>query len=127
MFEVKVLDVSKKIMYIKWSGMVEPEEVREATNRITELLKGFPSSGFDVLVEMVDVTVMKQDTREELVKHQEWLKEAGMKRAAVVVEGAVAKMQLKRTAKQSNHSEEYHFNSYDEAFHFLKDEAKVHI
>ncbi|PYZ91688.1 hypothetical protein CR194_18855 [Salipaludibacillus keqinensis] len=69
---------------------------------------------------MKEVTVLFPETQKEIVKHQAWLLEMGMQRAAVVVSGSIAKMQLKRTAKESNHSKEFHFSSQEEALEFLK-------
>ncbi|WP_027964997.1 STAS/SEC14 domain-containing protein [Halalkalibacillus halophilus] len=119
MYEVKLFDRSKRIVKISWIGNVQPEEVRQANEELDTIIKQFRGKPFDVMVNMKEVKVMIQDTQKELVKHQEWLLEQGMNRAAVVVEGNLAKMQLKRTAKESEHSNEFHFNSDEEAHDFL--------
>ncbi|WP_078551850.1 STAS/SEC14 domain-containing protein [Bacillus alkalicellulosilyticus] len=120
MWNVDVLNKEKKIISIEWSGKVTPEEVLEANAKLKEGITSLPSKGFDVIVNMSDVTVLIQETQKELVKHQAWLLEMGMKRAAVVVNGAVAKMQLKRTARESSHDNEYHFETPEEALQFLE-------
>jgi hypothetical protein len=47
---------------------------------------------------MSNVKVFLPETQARMVEHQRALKAAGMKRAAVVAPGNIAKMQMKRTA-----------------------------
>ncbi|MNJ01879.1 hypothetical protein D3C73_1616520 [compost metagenome] len=47
------------------------------------------------------------------------LTQLGMKRASVAVGGAIAKMQLNRISKDSNHQTEFQWETYDEALAFL--------
>lgn len=119
MHEVKLIDASKKIIQISWIGKVSPEDIQEANTKIDKFVNELKASSFDLIVDMTDITVLLQDTQKELVKHQEWLLEKGMQRAAVVTNSAIAKMQLKRTAKESSHQKEFHFETYDEAAAFL--------
>ncbi|MDG5786756.1 hypothetical protein QA612_04575 [Evansella sp. AB-P1] len=119
MHDVKLLDKEKKILLIKWIGMVEPNEILEANTKLKESIESFSSPGFDLLVDMTNVKVMKQDTRDELVKHQQMLLTLGMNRAAVVVQGALAKMQLNRTTRESKHEREFHFDTYEQAYKYL--------
>ncbi|WP_280771158.1 STAS/SEC14 domain-containing protein [Salipaludibacillus daqingensis] len=119
MHEVKVINKQHKIIGISWIGKVTPEDIHEANGKLAELIKPYQSKGFDVLVDMNEITVLFPETQKELVLHQEWLIESGMQRAAVVVSSSIAKMQLKRTAKQSNHETELHFNNQSEALDFL--------
>ena len=120
MYEVKIIDKSKKIVGISWIGKVTPDDVRQANDKLAVIMKELASEQFDVLVNMSEITVLLQDTQKEIVKHQEWLLQNGMQRAAVIVSSTIAKMQLKRTAKESEHSNEYHFQSETEALEFLR-------
>ncbi|WP_026691706.1 hypothetical protein [Alteribacter aurantiacus] len=124
MWDVKIVDTSKKVILLKWAGMVRPKEVGEANKKLAECIDQL-GEGFDMIVDMAELKVWTPETQQEIVKHQQWLISAGLGKAAVVVNGAIAKMQLKRTAKESNHSNEHHFTSFDEAMAFLQKEAVV--
>lgn len=60
-----------------------------------------------------------QDTKGKIVEHQKLLAQWGMKRASVAVGGAIAKMQLNRISKESQHQTEFQWETYDEALAFL--------
>ncbi|WP_416147968.1 STAS/SEC14 domain-containing protein [Salipaludibacillus sp. HK11] len=117
MHEVKMIDKQNKVIGVSWIGKVSPEDIREANEKLEVLIK--PLNQFDVLVDMNEITVLLPETQKELVKHQEWLLKSGMQRAAVVVSSNIAKMQLKRTAKESSHAKELHFESQKEALEYL--------
>ncbi|QLG37358.1 hypothetical protein HW560_03865 [Paenibacillus sp. E222] len=54
-----------------------------------------------------------------MVEHQKLLAQWGMKRASVAVGGAIAKMQLNRISKESQHQTEFQWETYDDALAFL--------
>jgi len=114
-----MIDKQNKFIGVDWIGKVTPEDIQEANDKLALLIKTFRNQAFDVLVDMNEITVLFPETQKELVKHQEWLLENGMQRAAVVVSSNIAKMQLKRTAKQSNHGKELHFESREVALDYL--------
>ncbi|MBM7095461.1 MULTISPECIES: hypothetical protein [Alteribacter] len=124
MWDVKIVDTKNHIIYLKWAGLVKPREVGEANNKLAECIDQL-GSRFDMVVDMAELKVWTPETQQEIVKHQQWLIGAGLGKAAVVVNGAIAKMQLKRTAKESSHSNEHHFTSYEDAMAFLQKEAVV--
>jgi len=107
-----MIDKQNKFIGVDWIGKVTPEDIQEANDKLALLIKTFRNQAFDVLVDMNEITVLFPETQKELVKHQEWLLENGMQRAAVVVSSNIAKMQLKRTAKQSNHGKIQFFQSF---------------
>ena len=117
MHEVKIINASKKIIQISWIGKVSPEDIQQANTKIDKFVNELKATSFDLIVDMTDITVLLQE--KELVKHQEWLLAKAMGRAAVITNSAIAKMQLKRTAKESSHQKEFHFKTYDDATAFL--------
>ncbi|WP_342553824.1 hypothetical protein [Paenibacillus sp. FSL R7-0652] len=115
---VRRLDSTKPIIEITWEGIVSPEQV-EQTNAEIEIIAPQLGDSFDVLVDMVHMKAFPQDTKDKIVEHQKLLKDLGMKRASVAVGGAIAKMQLNRISKESEHQTEYQWETYDEALAFL--------
>lgn len=115
---VKRLDSTKPIIEITWEGIVSPEQVDQVNAEIEKIA---PQLGqpFDVLVDMIHMKAFPQDTKEKMVEHQKRLKDLGMKRASVAVGGAIAKMQLNRISKESEHQTEFQWETYDEALAFL--------
>ncbi|MCI3927025.1 hypothetical protein MO973_43325 [Paenibacillus sp. TRM 82003] len=114
----KLLDENRRIIEIVWEGIVKPEDVEETTRAIEAVVPKL-GSRFDVLVDMRNLKAFPQDTKQALVEHQRLLKEWGMQRASVAVGGAIAKMQLNRVAKESDHQTEFQWETYEEAKDFL--------
>ncbi|OAX45508.1 MULTISPECIES: STAS/SEC14 domain-containing protein [unclassified Paenibacillus] len=115
---VKRLDSPKPIIEIVWEGMVSPEQVEQTNTEIKKIAEQLGNS-FDVLVDMRNMKAFPQDTKEKMVEHQKLLAQWGMKRASVAVGGAIAKMQLNRISKESQHQTEFQWETYDEALAFL--------
>ncbi|MCG7380988.1 hypothetical protein MH215_28835 [Paenibacillus sp. ACRSA] len=115
---VRLLDSDTPILEIIWDGIVTPEQVEQANIQIQQLSNSLGDS-FDVLVDMRNMKAFPQDTKEKIVEHQKMLTQLGMKRASVAVGGAIAKMQLNRISKDSNHQTEFQWETYDEALAFL--------
>lgn len=124
---VQILDRQHRIIEIVWKGIVSPEEVLEK-NRLIEGYAKELGSKFSVLVDMRDLKAFPQDTKLELVKHQQLIASWGMTRASVAVGSAIAKMQLNRVAKESGHQTEFQWETYEEALQFLKtSEGRVSV
>ncbi|MFJ2048197.1 hypothetical protein ACIOBL_31895 [Paenibacillus taichungensis] len=115
---VKRLDSPKPIIEIVWEGIVSPEQVEQTNTEIKKIAEQLGNS-FDVLVDMRNMKAFPQDTKEKIVEHQKLLAQWGMKRASVAVGGAIAKMQLNRISKESQHQTEFQWETYDEALAFL--------
>lgn len=115
---VRLLDSDTSILEIIWDGIVTPEQVEQVNIQIQQLSKSLGNS-FDVLVDMRNMKAFPQDTKDKIVEHQKMLTQMGMKRASVAVGGAIAKMQLNRISKDSNHQTEFQWETYDEALAFL--------
>lgn len=115
---VKRLESAKPIIEIKWEGIVSPEQVDQVNAEIEKIAPQLGDT-FDVLVDMIHMKAFPQDTKEKMVEHQKRLKVLGMKRASVAVGGAIAKMQLNRISKESEHQTEFQWETYDEALAFL--------
>ncbi|MFS0785155.1 STAS/SEC14 domain-containing protein [Shouchella sp. 1P09AA] len=120
MYEVTLEDKEHAIIGVKWESHLTPEAIHQANEEIDELLKKHEFTRFHLIVNMRDVVVFKPETQKEIVAHQEWLMRKGMDQAAVVVKSNVARLQLKRTAKEASHDTETHFTEKDEALDFLK-------
>ncbi|MGF6358245.1 phospholipid N-methyltransferase [Paenibacillus sp. 4624] len=115
---VKRLDSTKPIIEITWEGIVSPEQVDQVNAEIEKIAPQLGNT-FDVIVNMIHMKAFPQDTKEKMVEHQKRLKDLGMKRASVAVGGAIAKMQLNRISKESEHQTEFQWETYDEALAFL--------
>ncbi|MDN4605767.1 STAS/SEC14 domain-containing protein [Paenibacillus sp. F6_3S_P_1C] len=115
---VKRLDSPQPIIEIVWEGMVSPEQVEQTNNEIKKIADQLGNS-FDLLVDMRNMKAFPQDTKEKMVEHQKLLAQWGMKRASVAVGGAIAKMQLNRISKESQHQTEFQWETIDEALAFL--------
>ncbi|KAA8787800.1 hypothetical protein EC604_28665 [Paenibacillus amylolyticus] len=115
---VKRLDSTKPIIEITWEGIVSPEQVDQVNAEIEKIAPQLGNT-FDVIVNMIHMKAFPQDTKDKMVEHQKRLKDLGMKRASVAVGGAIAKMQLNRISKESEHQTEFQWETYDEALAFL--------
>ena len=120
MWEVKIVDRNKKIIGLKWSGNVKKEEVAEANQQLEKCINELQADSFDLIVEMDNMMAFSKETQQEIVEQQKWVIGKGMKRAAVVVDKATTKMQLRRTSKESNNTNEHFFSSYEDALSFLQ-------
>lgn len=119
MSSTKILDKANKIIEIVWDQKARPDDFDRITREI-EIFSKDMGGKFDVVVDMRSVKAFLPESQAKLVEHQKELLILGMQRAAVIVEGAIAKMQLNRSAMQSEHTSESHWNSYEEALNFLK-------
>jgi len=121
MSSTKILDKANKIIEIVWDQKARPEDF----DRITKEIETFSidlGGKFDVVVDMRNVKAFLPESQAKLVEHQKDLLTFGMQRAAVIIEGAmITKIQLNRSARQSEHTLESHWNSYEEALAFLKE------
>lgn len=115
---VRRLDSKEPIIEIIWDGMVSPEEVEQTNREIQHIAQQLDHS-FDVLVDMRNMKAFSQETKEKIVEHQKLLTQWGMRRASVAVGSAIAKMQLNRISKESEHQTEFQWETYDEALAFL--------
>ncbi|WP_169891037.1 STAS/SEC14 domain-containing protein [Litchfieldia alkalitelluris] len=127
MYKLEVIDQNLRIFGLAWLGKVSPEEVQEVNDKLASYLTELNIDEFDLLVDMSEITVLLPATQKEIVKHQEWLLQNGMQRAAVVVNSSIAKLQLKRTARESNHAKEFHFDTVKQALGFLKEVQTLKI
>ncbi|MCD1260094.1 hypothetical protein B5M42_014865 [Paenibacillus athensensis] len=115
----KIVDRPHRIVEIVWDPKATPDDF----DRITRQIEGFSrelGGVFDVIVDMRTVKAFLPESQAKLVEHQKALLQCGMRRAAVIVAGAITKIQLNRTAKQSEHTTESHWDNYEDALQFLK-------
>lgn len=119
MSSTKILDKTNKIIEIVWDQKAKPDDFDRITSEI-EMFSKDMGGKFDVVVDMRSVKAFLPESQAKLVEHQKELLTLGMQRAAVIVEGAITKIQLNRSARQSEHTSESHWNSYEEALAFLK-------
>ncbi|MFC5527905.1 hypothetical protein [Cohnella yongneupensis] len=115
----RIIDRPARIVEIVWAYAATPDDfdrINDEIKRFSEELGG----SFDVLVDMRTVKAFKPELQAKLVEHQKAIKLYGMKRAAVVTAGSIARLQLNRTAKQSEHTTETQWDDYAEALAFLK-------
>lgn len=122
MSSTKILDQNHRIIEIVWEQQAQPEDFDHITSQIERFALQLGGT-FDVLVDMRKVKAFIPESQVKLVEHQKELLKFGMQRAAVIVDGVITKMQLNRSARQSQHSTESHWNSYEEALAFLKESS----
>ncbi|MFB4212725.1 hypothetical protein ACE1TH_12515 [Shouchella sp. JSM 1781072] len=125
MYQVTLEDKEHRIIGVKWESNLTPEAINQANEEINQLVQTHKFNRFHLIVNMRDVVVFKPETQKAIVAHQEWLMRRGMVQAAVVVKSNVAKLQLKRTAKEAKHNTETHFINTEEALSFLKQHVGV--
>ncbi|WP_020618968.1 hypothetical protein [Paenibacillus daejeonensis] len=116
----RLFDKENKIIEIVWYQSAQPQDFDRVTGEIETLSRDL-GGAFDVLVDMREVQAFSPESQVKLVEHQKSILSFGMQRAAVVVTGAISKLQLKRSARQSEHTTESHWNNYDDAVAFLKE------
>ena len=115
----RLFDKENKIIEIVWYQNAQPQDFDRVNSEIEKLSRDL-GGAFDVLVDMREVQAFSPDSQVKLVEHQKSILGFGMQRAAVVVTGAISKLQLTRSARQSEHTTESHWNNYDEAVAYLK-------
>ena len=120
MWSVQVINPQRKILGLSWSGLVQPHEVAEANASLEAHIRRLPTPGFDLLVDMLELLAWPPETQKEIVVHQRWLLQRGMRRAAVVTSSMLTRMQLNRTARESDHRTEKQFDTVGDALFFLE-------
>jgi len=116
----RILDRDRKIIELVWTGRETPADIEAVNMELLDWTSRL-GRGFDLLVDMRSVTAWSQETKEALVTHQQFLLRWGMRRAAVVVASAVARLQLNGVKKLSDNDRETQWGSYEEALTFLKE------
>ncbi|PZD95965.1 hypothetical protein DNH61_11060 [Paenibacillus sambharensis] len=119
MSTTRILDKTDRVIEIVWEQKASPDDFDRITGEVKRFSKEL-GGRFNVLVDMRSVKAFLPESQAKLVEHQKDLLSFGMQRAAVVVQGAIAKMQLNRSSKQSENAVESHWDSYEEALAFLK-------
>lgn len=119
MSSANIFDRTAEIIEIVWDAKANSEDFDRVTREVQTFAQELGGS-FDVIVDMRTVKAFMPESQAKLVEHQKALKDFGMRRAAVIVAGAIAKIQLNRTARESLHNTETHWESYEEALTFLK-------
>ncbi|MCR8659417.1 hypothetical protein [Paenibacillus endoradicis] len=119
MSSTKILDMDNNIIEIVWDQKARPDDFDRVTREIEKFSKDMGGK-FDVVVDMRSVKAFLPESQAKLVEHQKELLTLGMQRAAVIVEGAIAKIQLNRSTRQSEHTTESHWSSYEDALNFLR-------
>lgn len=119
MSSANILDRTAGIIEIVWDAKANSQDFDRVTRDVQTFAQELGGS-FDVIVDMRTVKAFMPESQAKLVEHQKALTDFGMRRAAVIVAGTIAKMQLKRTTRESLHTTETHWESYEEALTFLK-------
>lgn len=119
MSSARILDRTAGIIEIVWDPQAKPEDFDRVTREVQTFAQELGGS-FDVIVDMRTVKAFMPESQAKLVEQQKALTDCGMRRAAVIVASTIAKMQLKRTTRESLHTTETHWESYEEALTFLK-------
>ncbi|WJH36921.1 hypothetical protein N6H14_15225 [Paenibacillus sp. CC-CFT747] len=120
--QARLMDTSKRIVEIVWTQETTPDDINRVTEQIRSMAEKI-GSPIKYIVDMRTVKAFRPDSQLALVEHQKELTTIGMSHAAVIVEGTIAKLQLKRSAKSAGNPVESHWNSYEEALHFLTSEG----
>ncbi|GEM_PF-2367063 len=117
---INLSDLEHHIIQVKWFPTATPEEIAQVTADIASVIQGNQWSYFYLLVDMRAVKAFAPPSQLALVEHQKELISLGMRRATVVVDSAIAKSQLRRSARQADNEVESHWDNEEEALQFLR-------
>lgn len=121
LFNVKVLDKEKHILFLKWHGIVNAKEVENATKEMNDIyIKDFNQKKFYIIVDTSELKVFNPETKEEIVKQQKWINDK-IYSTHVVAESSLTKRQLKQTHVDSGITNEFFFDNFDEALQSVKE------
>ncbi len=85
---------------LNFSGLIKIDEMQKWYQECEKALIGAPSE-FVVLIDMVNLSPLPDDSQQLMVKGQAMFKKKGMIRSAVLVAKLITAMQFKRLAEQS--------------------------
>lgn len=119
MYEVKVLNKSKKIMLLKWAGIVKKEDVSQVNTLLNQLHEEIGKGKFYLLVDCSDLQVFAPETKDLIIEQQKMFIPHIIK-VASVMQKTLTKIQLKETRDKAGNHVETQFETYDEALHFLE-------
>jgi len=118
MFKVEVLDKPKKVVLLKWDGVISKEEVADSNNKLEETIKGL-GTPFRLLVDTSGMKLIKPDALEDFTKQQlQFL--SRIDRLGVVNTSQLTKLQLRKMSEKAQNEQENFFTSYEDALAFLK-------
>lgn len=119
MYEVKIIDKHKPILYLKWEGKVKKHEVEEVNEKLKELIKEINNKNFYFLVDVKELNVFMPETKEAIIEQQKLFVPQIIKIASVM-KNVLTKVQLKETREKAKNDKEVQFGTYEEALQFLK-------
>lgn len=85
---------------LTFGDFINKEEMAKWVSDAEKALASAPSS-FGVLIDMRTLKPLPADAQDEMKKWQKLFKEKGMKKSAVILDGAVTKMQFMRIGKST--------------------------
>lgn len=101
MYEVKLLDKHKKIVYLKWFDKVRENEVSQATEEIATIYHQLGQQKFYIIVDITELKVFSPETKKEIVKQQQWIADKIIQ-ACDVTGSVLTKRQLQENHKNSS-------------------------
>jgi len=107
-------DVEKNRLYISVEGLLLPKENRESVDRILEEIKKL-RLGFDIIADIAKMKVSTQEGLKEFDRAAEAFGAIGMRCNIIVVEDAIARMQIKRYVSKNEESRNEYASSVEEA------------
>lgn len=120
MYEVKILNESKKIVYLRWEGVVKPSEVGKATEEMLTAYKKLGEKKFYILVDMTKFVVFAPETKELIVEQQKTVVPL-VHVAADVFKSVLSEKHVDEAKEKANHQKAKNFKSVEEARKFLEE------
>jgi len=99
-------DVAKNRLYLSAEGFLTPEQNQESGDRvIAELNKLKP--GFDMITDLSKMEVTTQEGLQTFARLSKSFEAMNRKRSIVVMDDAIARMQIGRTGRETGRQAEY--------------------
>lgn len=115
MYEIKILDYKKPLIFLKWSGIVSK---KEALDVIPDLLEAGEKVGgkFNLIVDTSEMIV--NDATDEFTQHQKAVLHM-INVIAVVNKSQLTKLQLRKMAKNAGNDKDHFFETYEDAYNWI--------
>lgn len=119
MHQFKIINDRKKIVYLKWEGIVSAEEAKEVTKKLKEAYEKLGNKKYYIIIDVTTLQVFPKETMPFIIEQQ---KEA-MKyviEVADLIPKAITKVQLEKSKVEAGNDKTKGFSELDEAILYLE-------
>lgn len=114
MHKLEILNEKKKIVLLKWSGIIKVEEIKEVNGKIEEVFEKLKKEKFYLIVEMTELKIFAPDAKEAIIEQQK-LTVPKLIEVVDVIDKALTKTQIKQTKAEANNIYDHEFKTVEEA------------